>query len=326
LRTAASGYRLSQAISAFAQLRLADALADGPRSPAEVSAAAGGLHEPYLRRLLRALASEGLLTMNDEGRFAATETSHALASGNPVGDMIRGWAAFPPTYTAFGQLAAAVRTGRPPFELAHGSDFHTYLAAHPDDAAAYDEATASTVEAFTETVEHYDFSEFRTVVDVGGGGGGFLVPLLRAHPAMRGICFDLPSVIDRARRRGLPDDVAPRLELRAGDFFRDPLPAADAYTLLTVLRLFEDGPATELLAAIRRVMPEAARIVVEDFWLPPGIPPTPLGLADLQALCAYGGRDRTRDEYSALLDAAGLRLGTVIEQDGPFAIFDAHPV
>jgi hypothetical protein len=64
-------------------------------------------------------------------------------------------------------------------------------------------------------------------------------------------------------------------------------------------------------------------VVVEDFWLPEGVPPSPLGLADLQALCAYGVRDRTQLEYEHLLAAAGLRLRNVIKLDGPYAIFDA---
>lgn len=325
LRQAAGSYRLAQAIAAFAELRLADALAGGPRTSADV-AAATGYHEPYLNRLLRALAGAGVLVQSD-GCYALTEASRALGSHDPVGDMVRGWVAFPPTYAAFGQLAAAVRTGRPPFELAHGCDFHAYMAAHPAMGRAYDDAMESTVDAFEETVDHYDFSHFGTVVDVGGGGGAFLVALLRAHPDMRGICFDLPAVIEGARRRGIPEDVAPRLELIAGDFFRDPLPQADAYTLFTVLRLFEDEQATALLAAIRSVMPDTAAVVVEDFWLPEGTLPPLLGLADLQALCVYGGRDRTRSEYETLLGAAGLRLGEVVDlgEGSPFAIFDARP-
>ncbi len=325
LRRAAAGYRLSQAIAAFAELRIADTLAAGPLTAEQVAAATGD-HEPYLHRLLRALAGEGVLARDDTGRYALTEASRMLASHQPLGDMIRGWSAFPPTYAAFGQLAAAVRSGRPPFELAHGCDFHAYLAAHPDMAQAYDDAMESTVESFEETVGHYDFSRFGSVVDVGGGGGGFLVALLRAHQHLRGICFDLPSVIDAARRRGIPEDVAGRLELCPGDFFHDPLPQADAYTLFTVLRLFEDEQAIALLSAIRRAMPDTAVIVVEDFWLPEGTLPPTLGLADLQALCVYGGRDRTRSEYEAVLAAADLCLGTVVDlgADSPYAIFEAR--
>jgi SAM-dependent methyltransferase len=322
LRRAAGGYRLSQAIRAFAELGLADALAQGPRTADELAAECG-CHLPYLRRLLRALASENVLASAGTGVFALTEASRDLMSGAGLRAMVLGWSVFHPTYAAFAHLGHAVRTGRPPFEIAHGTDFHKYLAAHTEDGALYDEAMESTIEAFEDTVSHYDFSRFHTVVDVGGGGGGFLVALLRAHRQAHGICFDLPGVVANAERRGVPADVADRLEMRAGDFFADPLPTGDAFTLLTVLRLFEDEVAIRLLRAIARVLPPHGVVVVEDFWLPEGVPPSPLGLSDLQALCAYGGRDRTRAEYELLLDAARLRMGGVVDLEGPFAIFEA---
>lgn len=325
LRRAAGAYRLSQAIYAFAELQVADGLLDGPRTASEL-AASRGLHERYLYRLLRALAGEGVLERLSDDRFQLTEASRLLAGRGGFRDMVVGWSVFPPTYAAFGELANAVRTGRKPFHLAHGLDFHTYMAAHPDAAATYDDAMESTVEAFEDTLRNYDFSRFRTVIDVGGGGGAFLAALLRAHPDTVGVCVDLPQVIGNARRRGVPPDVAGRLELVGADFFADPLPVGDAYTLLTVLRLFDDGEATALLARIRQAMPDTAVVVVEDFWLPEGNAPTPLGLADLQALCAYGGRDRSKSEYATILRDAGLRLGRIREDEGEtFAIFEALP-
>jgi len=323
LRRAAGGYRLAQAIRAFAELGLADALAGGPRG-AEELAALCGCHLPYLRRLLRALASEGIVVSTGDGSYALTEASRHLASGSGLREMVLGWSVLPAAYAAFAHLGNAVRSGRPPFELAHATDFHNYLARRPEDAALYDAAMESTVDAFEETVRSYDFARFHTVVDLGGGGGGFLAVLLRAHTQARGICFDLPEVIANALQRGLEPDVADRLELRAGDLFVDTLPVGDAYTLITVLRLFEDEQAVRLLRAVAHVLPPGGAIVVVDFWLPEGIPPSPLGLADLQALCVYGGRDRTRAEYAGLLGSAGLVMGTVIELAGPLAIFDAH--
>ena len=58
LRRAAGSYRLSQALCAMAELGVADHLLDGPRDAQELSRSIGA-SEPHLRRLLRALASEG---------------------------------------------------------------------------------------------------------------------------------------------------------------------------------------------------------------------------------------------------------------------------
>jgi hypothetical protein len=193
--------------------------------------------------------------MTTDGSFALTEASRNLTSGGGLHKMILGWSVFPPTYAAFAYLGEAVRSGRPPFELAHGTDFHHFLATDRLASEEYDSAMDSTVAEFAATVSQYDFARFHTVADIGGGGGAFLVTLLRCRQDARGICFDLPEVIENARRKGIPGDVAARLELRAGDFFKDPLPTADAYTLFTVLRLFEDDGAIDLLRAVSRVLP-----------------------------------------------------------------------
>ena len=45
----------------------------------------------------------------------------------------------------------------------------------------------------------YDFAGIGTVVDVGGGHGRLLTEILAAYPALNGILYDRPNVVDAAR-------------------------------------------------------------------------------------------------------------------------------
>lgn len=312
---------MSQAIYAMAALGVADHLTDGPRAAADLAHATGA-SEPHLYRLLRALASEGVLIEDADGRFSLSEAAGLLATGSGLREMVLGWSVLPAGYAAFGRLADSVRSGRPAFDLTHGSDFHAYLAQNQQASAAYDAAMESTTSSFDAAAGQYPFGDFDMIVDVGGGGGGLLIAVLQRFARPRGIVFDLPSVI-ASRRDVLPAAIGERLDFVAGNFFEDRLPAADLYVLSTVLRVFDDDRSVELLKAIVRAMRRRAKVAVMDFVHPPGPLPSPYGLADLQAMVLYGGRDRSEAEFAELFRRAGLKLRRTMPSDPPFSILEA---
>src|SRR5690349_1652793 len=199
LRKLAGAYRLSQAIAVAAELRLADLVADAPKTANELAAEVGA-HPPTLYRLLRALAWEGIFAETEEGRFGLAPLGQFLVSRRPdsARAMIEGWSCLAETYRAFGHLRHTVLTGEPGFVAACGASFYDYMDLHPERLALYEAANDSTVESFAASVDEYDFSAMRTVVDVGGGQGGFLVCLLRRYPSVRGVLFERPSVVASA--------------------------------------------------------------------------------------------------------------------------------
>jgi hypothetical protein len=208
LRRLVNGYQVTQAIHVAAVLGIADLLADGTRSSDDL-AAASGAHAPSLHRVLRALASIGVLHEADDGRFSLTEVGHCLRSDAP--DPVGGWAAYVgghAHFAAWGNLLQAVRTGESAFRSVHGADVWEYRARHPEDGARFDQAmTDNTRQTNRRLLEAYDFGPLRSVIDVGGGHGALLGALLSAYPQMRGVLFDLPHVVagaavDAARLRG----------------------------------------------------------------------------------------------------------------------------
>jgi hypothetical protein len=322
-----SSYRLSQAILAAARLGVADALAAGPL-PADAIAARLGVHAPSLARLLRALAGEGVLAEPEPGHYGLNAFSDQLRSDHPAAmrDFIIGWSGLSVGYHAFAELAPAIRSGRNAMEERYGHRFHELLDRDPVSAGEYDRAMAGDdPELLDMMVAAYDWPGVRTVVDVGGGRGPVLASILRRLPEATGVLFDLPRVVD-----GVEDDLArrpegARMRVVGGSMF-DAVPAGgDAYIFSTVLRCFDDDEVLPALRRCREAMHPGARLVAIEMVYPEG-PAVPLrGMADLQAMVVYGGRDRTPGEWRALFGRAGLRLGRIIETGTPYSLVEATP-
>ena len=238
-------------------------------------------------------------------------------------DFVLGWLALRPGYIGFSYLDEAVRRGTSGIELAFGERFHDYMRARPDDARRYEAAMESTVEGFEDAALAYDFSRFRRVVDVGGGQGSFLVAIRRHHPGVTGVLFDLPDVVAGAPARlaGYPE--SPGIEVAGGDMFTRVPASGDAYLFSTVLRCFADQDCARVLRNCREAMAAGGRVLAVEMLMDDGIPPSPMGLADLQALAVYGGKDRTRQEWTALMTGAGFAAPAFHPADAPYWIIEA---
>jgi hypothetical protein len=326
IRRMVNGYQVSQAIHVAVVLGLPELLADGARTPAELADLAGCQPRP-LYRLLRALAAVGVYRERPDGRFEATTLGETLRRDAPR--TIAGWAEFagsPSHWQAWAGLLHSIRTGESAFVAAHGQSVWTYRASHPEVGRLFDNAMSSLATLLAESVlAAYDFGRFTTVVDVGGGAGGFLAAVLRRHPALRGVVFDQPHVVADAPallgRAGLDG----RCEVRAGDFFASVPAGGDAYVLKAVLHDWDDERATAILRTCRRDMPSAATLVVIERALGGPNENPDAAFSDLNMLVGPGGEERTEEEYAALLHGAGFRLTRTAPTDIEVVVLEAHP-
>jgi hypothetical protein len=166
----------------------------------------------------------------------------------------------------------------------------------------------------------YDFSRFATIADIGGGRGHLLTAILEAAPAARGVLFDRPQVIEAV------DIEHDRLTARAGDFFVDPLPAADAYVLMDVLHDWPDAECVAILRGIRAAAGTGAKVLVIENVLPEnGGDPRGRSL-DILMLAMTGGRERTAQRLSELLTSCGFGDLTMTATEGPLRIVEAPAV
>ena len=291
LRDRIMGFRITQMIHVAAKLGLADHLAAGPRSVADLANAVAAEPEA-LYRLLRALAGLGIFAENAVGEFALTPQAELLRSDvqGSLRDIAllfgEDW-----LWQAYGNMMHSVRTGAPAFTKTHGQPLYGYLHEHPRAAARFNAAMTSFsgLEAAA-ILEAYDFAGAESVVDIGGGHGALLAALLRAHPHLTGTLFDLPSVVAAARDHLGEPDIAARVEYLAGDFFDEAPAGADLYVMKSVLHNWEDGDAGRILATCRAAMKPHARLLVIERVVPPGNMPAEAKLFDINMLVVSGGR------------------------------------
>jgi SAM-dependent methyltransferase len=310
-----SGYWFSATLHAAASLGIADLVAVGPQTSAQL-ARATATHEPSLHRLLSALASAGIFTEIAPGTFAQSPMSETLrdAPGSLRSLAILGgdqshWA-------AWGELLDGVRTGRTPFELAHGTPFFDYLDRSDVSGRHYDEAWNALGDVDSAITDVFDISRFRRIVDVGGGSGGLLRRALATAPDATGVLFDRPAVVAAAQS-------IDRAENLGGDFF-DSVPAdGDLYILKFVLHDWPEDRAVEILANCARAMDGDGRLLIAELLVPEDSSPSYARIDDLNMFVLTGGRARTEAEFRTLLDRAGLRLEHVTSTPMGFSLLEA---
>ena len=310
LRRLINGYPITQAVHVAAVLGISDLLAGSPRSVTELAAQTDS-HPESLARLLRALVACGLYRVEDDGRYANTELGDALRSDAP--DSPAGWAAFvgrPYYWQAWSSLLHSVRTGENAFRHVHGDGVWAYRESHPEEQAAFDRAMTTMSQGVAQAVaEAFDFGRYRTVVDVGGGHGALLSAVLTRHPEVRGVLVDQPAVVAAA---DLTPDIASRCETVGADFFAAVPPGGDVYLLKAVIHDWPDAESVQILSNVREVLPDSGAVVLVEQLLDEGPDPVRTAFSDLNMLVAPGGRERTRQEYAALFERAGLTLQDVI--------------
>ena len=294
----------------------------------EALAAAARAHPGALYRVLRALASVGIFAKDESGFFRTTPIAELLRTDSP--ESLRAFVIMlgePESWVAWGDVLHSVRTGKPAFEHAFGVPLFRYMAEHHDAAQIFDEAmTRRSATENAAVVAAYDLAEASTVVDVAGGQGSLLLEILVAFPHLCGVLFDVPHVVDGARRLLRGTDIGSRCRLHAGDFFVDALPAyADVYVLTKVIHDWNDQRAREILQACRRAMSGNARLLLIEPVVPRGNEPSIAKLLDLFMMVWPGGRERTEAEHQALLASAGLDMCRTIPTASALSIIEARP-
>lgn len=282
-----------------------------------------------LHRLMRALVALELCTVTDEGAFELTPLGACLRRDSK--DSVRSWALLlggEQHWHAWGRLVECIRTGRSVPAL-DGRDTWVEPSGDPATSDAFNQSMVELTRHIAGAVAiSYDFGAFRTIVDVGGGFGALLPPILKSNPGLCGVVFDLPRCRDGARALAEKTRLADRCTFVGGDFFTDPLPAADAYIVKSVIHDWDDARSTALLRNIRAAMtPQACLLVVEPI-VPerPGATPFDAMLAhtDLNMLVVTGGRERTEGAFRSLIEGAGFRVTRIVPTPGGMSIIEGR--
>ena len=320
------GAVVTRALSLAAELGLADLLANGPRDTEQL-AQATSTHARSLYRMLRLLSSVGVFTEARPGQFALTPLGECLRSAVP-GSM-RSWLRMLGLkfwFHTYAEALHSLRTGEPAFARSFGMEFFDYLATHPQEGEIFDAAMSDFGRGVAAAlVREYDFSGLAKIVDVGGGNGSLVSAILLANPAMTGILFDQPHVIEGARRSIEDAGLAVRCDIVGGDFFSSVPAGGDVYVLRRIIHDWDDDSALKILRNCRAAMRDTARLLLVETVIPPGDEPHPGKVGDFVMLTALGGQERTAEEYAQLLDKAGLRLNRIVSTGWPMSALEGVP-
>ena len=316
----AAGYYVSRALHTVAELGVADALDDAPQ-PAAALAEKTGAHAGALDRVLRLLAQYGVFDYHD-GVVGHTPPSRMLRQDHPqsLRSLVRMFG-LPGFWSAVGELGSAVRTGEPSADRALPGGIWGYLKENPDASRVFGEAMTGKAQGHIAGVLGvYDFSRFGVVADVGGGHGHLIQAIVAAAPTVHGVLFDQPQVVAEASVVG-----SDRLRVVGGDFFRDPLPEADAYILMEVIHDWNDDASRQILAAVRRAARPGATLLLIEALLPEGSAPNWQTTLDVVML-VIGGRQRTLREYAEILRDSGFVMTRDVDTHAGISIIEATAV
>ena len=321
------GKWVSNAISAAAHFGIADHLESGPKSPKELASLTGTQEQP-LYRLLRANASIGVFTELEDGRFAQTPLSEPLRTDakpcvrNMALMLTDDWHT-----RSWEQLPWCVETGKPASYKLNGIPMFDWMAQHPERTVNFNNAMTdmSSGDAGA-VVQSYDFSPFEHIVDVAGGHGTLLAAILGQAAKSRGTLFDMPHVIEGAKKAGILASFAGRCALEAGSFFESVPAGADAYVMKYIIHDWSDPECIKILSHCRKGIRPGGRLLVVDQVVPGRNEPGASKLMDLEMLVLPGGMERTEQQFRDLFAASGFRLERIIPTPGIQCIIEGVPV
>jgi len=359
----------SRAIYIVAKLGLADYLKDGPKSIEDL-AEETKTHPDSLYRLLRMLSSIGIFAeTKNEGdeqqqvdqnirRFELTPMASLIQS--EAKNSIRNFAlmfGLESFKNAIDDLLYSIQTGENSFKHANGLDMYEYLDRNQKEGQIFNSAMASLTSSVTPLISSmYDFSQFNTIIDIGGGQGMLLSSILNDNAKLYGVLFDLPYAIQSAKKlyarqsansnENVNHDISSRCKLLEGDFFKSiPTTAADGYIIKNVILNWDDRSAAIILKnCLQAMIDKTSSIVSEnqdnrknttpklliiDTIMPEGNEPFIGKFTDILMLAlTHKGRIRTEEEFRKLLSSSGFDITGIIrslDTSNPFSIIEAIP-
>jgi hypothetical protein len=319
-----NAFWVSRMIHAAAELGLADRLAGGPKTADELAGATKS-HPRSLYRLMRALAGLGVFTQDDEGRFALTELGHALRDEAPgharatILALSGDW-----FWKAWEEFSHSIATGKTAMEKVYGMGAFEYLSQRPELASQFSKAMIGIHGGeIPALVEAYDFSPFKTVVDVGGATGSLISAVCKTYPTVQGVLYDMPHVVREAPPVLAAHGVADRVKVEGGSFFERVPPGGDAYVLSHVIHDWSEEQCLTILGNVKKAMNPGGKILIVEMVLPEGSEFHPGKMLDIVMLTIPGGEERTPKEYAALLAKAGLEMTRVVPTASPVGVVEA---
>lgn len=315
-------FRRSKTMFTAVRLGIFDQLEIEPQ-PAETLAAKLNLNAGALARLLDGCVALGLLFRNGQTYRNTPSASYFLVSDST--DTLSGYIVYSDQslFKLWSHLDDAVREGTNRWAQTFGSRdaLFDYYFRDPENTAAFVKAMNGFGQLSSKRVVRcFDLSRFSQLVDLGGATGHLAIAACDANPHLKATVVDLPRVESLARAHILRSPVRDRVEFVVSDFFMDPLPPGDLYSLGRILHDWGEAQIKLLLEKIAAALPSGGGLLIAEALVDDDrCGPVYALMQDLNMLVCTDGKERTFSEYRALVKAAGFaniehcRTGSLVD-------------
>ena len=286
-------------------------------------AVALGLNENALSRLMDGCTGLGLLSKRGQHYYNTGLASTYLRRDSP--DTLAGYILYSDQalFSLWNQLDSAIKEGSNRWQPVFGGQgalFDHFFRTSESRATFLSGMHGLGLLSSPEIVRVFNLHRFGHLVDLGGGTGHLAIAACERYGNLRATIFDLPAVVEHARPHIAASSAAERISVLAGDFFEEPLPAADLYAVGRILHDWPESRIRTLLAKIHAALPPGGAVLVAESVLDEdGAGPVSTQMQSLNMLVCTEGRERTETEYRALLETAGFsavecrRTGTPLD-------------
>ncbi|MFE5549540.1 methyltransferase [Streptomyces sp. NPDC056534] len=320
------GFVKTQSVNTAIKLGIPDLVAQGPVT-SETVARHCGTDVHSTSRLLRCLASIGVLDETKNHEFMATRISSAILSSQPgsIAAYVRFVADY--TFTSASHIDAIMTSGSSgdAFLQANGKSFFELLATDPQAGLMFDSAMAVTSTGFREGFLEYDWSKVSHVIDVGGGSGALLTSLLSRYPHLRGTLCEQAHVLEEANSVLSAAQVEDRCTLKVCDFFKEIPSGGDVYILARVLHDWDDTKASAILGRVYDAMTADGRMLIADQVLSDSPGSHWSKVYNLFITLLLSGNERTEGDWRALLSDSKFTLNRIRKAGWRSEILECTP-
>jgi len=316
-------FYVSKAIGVAAELNIAEHLTQCDRDISEL-AGLTNTDEESLYRLMRMLASQGIFKEKKKRLFSQNRLSKTMIDRTDSMRYMIMHLANPVNWQLFNELNQVVKTGHNASEKILGMKVFEFLEKNPNNNKIYNTAmTNSSLMLSYAILSKYPFKKAECIVDIGGGEGTLLSMILIKNPALKGVLFDLPHVIKNAEKNFKKYNLSERVELLTGSFFETIPDGGDIYLMKNIIHNLSDQQAIDILLKIKNILSPKGRILIIESVISHKNRYSFAKLFDIQMMVSQdGGKERTKEEYSRIVNNAGLKINQIVQTVAPFSLIE----
>jgi hypothetical protein len=269
---------------------------------------------------MQMLAGFGIFAEVSPDFFANTDTSLLLIKTNP--DTLHALSLFygEDIHKSWSELFSSIQTGTPAFELSFKQPVFNFFKDNPERATLFQDAMKEKSKAVIKSaLSNFDFGQYNSICDVGGGYGQFIHALMQKHPNLSGMIFELPEVIEKIKKQN-PQLENNKYQLVAGDFFVSIPRDKDAYLLKSVIHDWDDAKAEQILKNCYQAMGPNSHLLIVEVVLQPGEKHPYANCMDFLMLAVTGGKERSLSSMTQLLEKSGFTIEQIYPTATEFSI------